>query len=85
MVVVHGFSCCSTGGIVPDQGSNQCLLHWQADYLTTEPPREPGRRLCIRCTMIELDPERQLEKQRKSGTPAPGARPRGPENALFAA
>ena len=26
-------------GILPDQGSNPCLLHWQVDFfLTTEPP-----------------------------------------------
>ena len=27
-------------GIFPDQGSNPCLLHWQADFITTELPRE---------------------------------------------
>ena len=32
-------------GIFPTQGSNLCLLHWQADFffffLTTEPPGKP--------------------------------------------
>ena len=28
-------------GIVPTQGSNPCLLHWQADSFTTEPPGKP--------------------------------------------
>ena len=28
-----GISCPSTGGILPDQGSNPCLLHWQVDSL----------------------------------------------------
>ena len=29
--MVHGFSCSETCGIFPDQGSNPCPLHWQAD------------------------------------------------------
>ena len=31
VVVVHRLSCSMTGGIFVDQGSNLCLLHWQAD------------------------------------------------------
>ena len=27
----HGLSCSTTCGIFPDQGSNPCALHWQAD------------------------------------------------------
>ena len=30
-VVVPGLCCSSSGGIFPDQGSNLCPLHWQAD------------------------------------------------------
>ena len=30
IVVAHGRSCSSVCGIFPDQGSNLCLLHWQA-------------------------------------------------------
>ena len=29
-------------GIFPTQGSNLCLLHWQADSLTSAPPGKPG-------------------------------------------
>ena len=29
--VAHGPSCSTACGIVPDQGSNPCPLHWQAD------------------------------------------------------
>ena len=29
----HGLSCFAACGIFPDQGSNPCLLHWQADSL----------------------------------------------------
>ena len=31
VVVAHGLSCSSACGIFPDQGSNPCALHWQAD------------------------------------------------------
>ena len=30
-IVAHGPSCSAACGIFPDQGSNPCLLHWQAD------------------------------------------------------
>ena len=30
-VVAHGPSCSAARGILPDQGSNPCPLHWQAD------------------------------------------------------
>ena len=30
-VVAHGLSCSTACGIFPDQGSNPCPLHWQAD------------------------------------------------------
>ena len=31
VVVAHGLSCSVACGIFPDQGSNTCSLHWQAD------------------------------------------------------
>ena len=33
--------CSVACGILPGQGSNLCLLYWQADSLTTEPPGKP--------------------------------------------
>ena len=30
-IVAHGPSCSAACGILPDQGSNPCPLHWQAD------------------------------------------------------
>ena len=33
IVVAHGLSCSTACGIFPEQGSNLCLLHWQADSL----------------------------------------------------
>ena len=38
-IVVHGLSCSGACGIFMDQGSNLCLLHWQADSL---PPNHKG-------------------------------------------
>ena len=42
IVVAHGLSCSAAYGIFPDQGSNPCLLHWQADSFNTE---QPGKSL----------------------------------------
>ena len=39
VVVAHGPSCCTACGIFPDQGSNPCALHWQAD---SQPLRHQG-------------------------------------------
>ena len=39
VVVAHGPSCSAECGILPDQGSNPCPLHWQAD---SQPLRHQG-------------------------------------------
>ena len=39
VIVAHGPSCCMACGIFPDQGSNLCALHWQAD---SQPLRHQG-------------------------------------------
>ena len=39
VVVAHGPSCSAACGIFPDQGSNPCPLHWQAD---SHPLRHQG-------------------------------------------
>ena len=39
VVVAHGPSCSAACGIFPDQGSNPCPLHWQAD---SQPLRHRG-------------------------------------------
>ena len=39
VVVAHGPSCSAACGIFPDQGSNPCPLHWQAD---SQPVRHEG-------------------------------------------
>ena len=38
-VVMHGPTCSAACGIFPDQGSNPCPLHWQAD---SQPLRHQG-------------------------------------------
>ena len=38
-IVAHGPSCSTAHGILPDQGSNPCPLHWQAD---SQPLRHQG-------------------------------------------
>ena len=38
-IVAHGPSCSTACGIFPDQGSNPCPLHWQADF---QPLRHQG-------------------------------------------
>ena len=38
-IVAHGPSCSAARGILPDQGSNPCSLHWQAD---SQPLRHQG-------------------------------------------
>ena len=37
LVMEHGFSCLVACDIFPDQGSNPCPLHSQADSLSTGP------------------------------------------------
>ena len=44
VVVAHGPSCSAACGIFPDQGSNPCPLHWQAD---SQPLRHQGSPLFL--------------------------------------
>ena len=39
VIVAHGLSSSAACGIFPDQGSNLCPLHWQAD---SQPLRHQG-------------------------------------------
>ena len=43
-IAAHGPSCSAACGIFPDQGSNPCLLHWQAD---SQPLRHQGSPLFL--------------------------------------
>ena len=44
VVVAHGPSCSAACGIFPDQGSNPCPLHWEAD---SQPLHHQGSRSYI--------------------------------------
>ena len=48
VIVAHGPSCSTACGIFPDQGSNPCPLHWQAD---SQPLRHQGSpsAICFCC------------------------------------
>ena len=46
VAVAHGPSCSAACGILPDQGSNPCPLHWQAD---SQPLRHQGSPLKFFC------------------------------------
>ena len=39
--MAHGLSHSRAHGILPDQGSNLCLLHWQANSLPLSPQGSP--------------------------------------------
>ena len=55
VAVAHRPSCSVTRGIFPDQGSNQCLLHWQADSLPLSHQGSPPQRfLKIICVPVLL-------------------------------
>ena len=43
-IVAHGPSCSAACGILPDQGSNPCPPHWQAD---SQPLRHWGSPMCL--------------------------------------
>ena len=42
VVVARGLSCSTACGIFPDQGSNPCPLHWQADSQPLHHQGSPG-------------------------------------------
>ena len=44
VIVAHGPSCSAACGIFPDQSSNPCPLHWQAD---SQPLRHQGNPHCV--------------------------------------
>ena len=43
IAVAHGLSCSAACGIFPDQGSNSCLLHWQANSLPLSHQGSPSQ------------------------------------------
>ena len=52
VVVEHRLSCSVACGIFPDQGSNLCPLHWQANSLMLGHQGIPNMRLFIQELLI---------------------------------
>ena len=51
-VVAHGPSCSAACGILPDQGSNPCPLHWQADFQPLRHQGSPNLRFLMKSLLI---------------------------------
>ena len=52
VIVAHGPSCSAACGVFPDQGSNPCPLHWQAD---SQPLRHQGNLYCFLRLLLTHD------------------------------
>ena len=63
IVVVHRLRCSVACGILPDEGSNLCILHWQAD---SSPRSHQGRPqwflmfITCACSCVKLHCERTM-------------------------
>ena len=57
VVVAHGPSCSAACGIFPDQGSNPCPLHWQADSQPLCHQGSPEIRILICTSLPSLQPQ----------------------------
>ena len=53
-VVLHGLSCSVACGIVPDQVSNPCVLHWKADSSLSHQRGPPAD--IYTCTFVYSSP-----------------------------
>ena len=60
VVVAHGPSCSAACGILPDQGSNPCPPHWQADSQPLHHQGSPKKRL------FKRSEERRVGKECRS-------------------
>ena len=67
--MAHGFSCPAAHGIFPDQGSNPCLLHWQADSLPLSHQGSPPTQfIFLKPCVLNLTP---VPCQRRQWHPTP--------------
>ena len=65
VVVAHGPSCSAACGIFPDQGSNPCPLHWQADSQPLRHQGSPGEAFLMQSELSFAGSE--LLRQRTEG------------------
>ena len=57
VLMMHRLCCSAACGIFPDQGSNPCLLHWQADSLPVSYQGSPRLKILISgCVSPDLSP-----------------------------
>ena len=74
VIVAHGPSCSVACGIFPDQGSNPCPLHWQAD---SQPLRHQGSpiplfiHLLMRPGLLDISLSNSAFTRQKDSSPAP--------------
>ncbi|KAJ8781153.1 hypothetical protein J1605_011137 [Eschrichtius robustus] len=61
VIVAHGPSCSAACGIFPDQGSNPCPLHWQADSQPLRHQESPSNSLLYPFTPV-LGPNQGINK-----------------------
>ena len=75
-IVAHGPSRSAACGIFPDQGSNPCPLHWQADSQPLRHEGSPyGLFLMLRNGLLPSQVSMSLAQSKVP--PAPGAGPKG--------
>ena len=60
VIVAQGPSCSAACGIFPDQGSNPCPLHWQADSQQLRHQGSPEKYICMSSL---TDPKESLRRK----------------------
>ena len=66
--MAHGPSCSAACGILPDQGSNPCPLHWQADSQPLRHQGIPGKSF-LSLGMNQVTPLSSVELHNSSQPP----------------
>ena len=59
VIVAHGPSCSAACGIFPDQGSNLCPLHWQADSQPLHHQGSPLKKF-FNAFLLDINPGAEL-------------------------
>ena len=64
-IVAHGPSCSAACGILPDQGSNPCPPHWQADSQPLHHQGSPWTFFCANSVLYRLDYFYKTDSQKR--------------------
>ena len=62
VVVAHRPSCSAACGIFPDQGSNPCPLHWQADSQSLHHKGSPQREHFLNVELSKWNPRKESSR-----------------------